>query len=30
MAAVYLAVRRDLPGPELKVRKALGGTRRCS
>lgn len=28
MAAVYLAVRRDLRGPELKVRKALGGTRR--
>lgn len=26
MATVYLAVRRDLPGPELKARKALGGT----
>lgn len=28
MAAVYLAVRRDLAGPELRVRKALGGTAR--
>ncbi len=27
MATVYLAVRRDLEGPELKVRKALGGTK---
>ncbi|HET6971731.1 MAG TPA: hypothetical protein VFH92_11440, partial [Phenylobacterium sp.] len=26
MAAVYLAVRRDLESPELKVRKRLGGT----
>jgi hypothetical protein len=27
MAVVYLAVRRDLRSPELKVRKALGGTK---
>jgi hypothetical protein len=27
MTAVYLALRRDLASPELRVRKALGGTR---
>lgn len=30
MAAVYLAVRRDLAGPELRIRKPLGGTRRLT